>query len=184
MGATPKPGQPGFAHPLLSSDRQPRKTIAPRGFGRSSAVWLLLCAGGWFLLHYALYDRHRQGARSVAVEATLLEPTATSSCEVCHLHPENPLCRYGLDNIRLSRAFEASGHRLRNVLRRALAAQKVTVGILGASVTAGHGVAPGRQRWEDRWFEDFQRLFPTAEMHVGAAPAMDSQVRSCFCDNS
>ncbi|GAA5969584.1 hypothetical protein JCM8115_003082 [Rhodotorula mucilaginosa] len=131
------------------------------------------------LLHYGLYDLQRQGARSVAAETTLLEPTATSSCEVCHLDPGNRPCTYGLDNIRLSRAFEASGHRLRNVLRRALAGEKVTAGILGASVTAGHGVPPGRQRWQDRWFEDFQRLFPNAEMHVGAAPAMDSQFFSC-----
>lgn len=131
------------------------------------------------LLHYGLYDLQRQGARSDAAEATLLEPTTTSSCEVCHLDPENRLCTYGLDNIRLSRAFEASGHRLRNVLRRALAGEKVTAGILGASVTAGHGVPPGKQRWQDRWFDDFQRLFPNAEMHVGSAPAMDSQVSRC-----
>ncbi|GAA5990234.1 hypothetical protein JCM10908_005887 [Rhodotorula pacifica] len=185
MGATPKPSQPGFTY-SLKSDRPSRRTTAssPRGLARSTAVWLLLFAGGWILLHYTLYDRNRQDERSgAALEAvaapTLLEPTATSSCEVCHLDPTNPLCRYGLDNIRMSRAYEASGHRLRKVLRRALDGEKIGVGILGASVTLGHGVPPGGQRWEDRWFEDFQKAFPTAEMHVGAAPAMDSQFFAC-----
>lgn len=178
MGATPKPGQAGFAHEALrASDRLPRRTTSPRALARSSVVWLLLCAGGWVLLHYNLYGaRRRDTPAGATAEPTLLEPTATSSCEVCHLDEQNRLCRYGLDNIRLSRAFEGSGHRLRKVLRRALDGDPVRVGVLGASVTAGHGVPPGKQRWEDRWFEDFQRLFPTAEMHVGAAPAMDSQV--------
>ncbi|GAA5879226.1 hypothetical protein JCM3774_003527 [Rhodotorula dairenensis] len=182
MGATPKPGQPGFGHAShKASDRSARRTTStPRALARSTAVWLLLCAGGWILLHYNMYSSRRRDAPvRVTAASTLLEPTATLSCEVCHLDPQNRLCRYGLDNVRLSRAFEGSGHRLRKVLRRALAGEKVSVGVLGASVTAGHGVPPGKQRWEDRWFEDFRELFPTAEMHVGAAPAMDSQFFSC-----
>jgi hypothetical protein len=78
--------------------------------------------------------------------------------------------------------------------------EEINVGVLGASVTQGHSVPPvcchsfplkregsadlslamatkGLPRWEDKFFEDFQKLFPTAKMHVGAVGAMDSRVR-------
>lgn len=174
MGATPKPAHCGFVAPAA----RPWHRMG-RAWSRSSAVLLFLCAGGIAVVHYTLASpRILRPVRSVVASTapTLLEPTATSSCEVCLLEPTNPLCRYGLDNIRLSRAYEGSGHRLRKVLRKALAGEEVGIGVLGASVTAGHAVPPGEQRWEDRFFEDFQRYFPNAKMHVGAAPAMDSQV--------
>lgn len=173
MGATPKPAQSGFA----PSAARPRSRTA-RAWSRTNALLLLMCAGGFILVHYSLRSPAAQSmsAATCARAPTLLEPTATSSCEVCHLDPKDPLCRYGLDNIRLSRAYEGSGYRLRQVLRRALAGEEIGIGVLGASVTAGHGVPPGEQRWEDRFFEDFQRYFPRAKIHVGAAPAMDSQV--------
>ncbi|GAA6035600.1 hypothetical protein JCM8097_004923 [Rhodosporidiobolus ruineniae] len=110
-----------------------------------------------------------------------LPALATQSCELCHLEPDNPLCEYGLDNIRLSRSYEGSGHRLRRVLEKALRGEEIGVGIIGASVTQGHGLGPGEARWEDRFFEDFQRVFPTAKMHVGAIGAMDSRFFAyCF----
>jgi hypothetical protein len=67
------------------------------------------------------------------------------------------------------------------VLEKALRGEEVGIGILGASVTAGHSVPYGKQRWEDRFFEDFQKLFPNAKMHVGAVSAVDSRVRSFLC---
>lgn len=71
---------------------------------------------------------------------------ASQSCEVCHLNPLDPLCEYGEDNIRLSRQYEGSGARLRKVLEKALKGEEVNVGVLGASVTQGHGVAQVRRR--------------------------------------
>ncbi|GAA6054709.1 hypothetical protein JCM3770_000042 [Rhodotorula araucariae] len=115
-----------------------------------------------------------------AVLNETLPHLATASCEVCHLNPANPLCEYGYDNIRMSRAYEGSGARLRKVLAKALGGGEIGVGVLGASITAGHSVPPGYQRWQERWFDDFKKLFPQAKLHVGAIGAMDSQYFS-FC---
>ncbi|GAA5852466.1 hypothetical protein JCM9279_003458 [Rhodotorula babjevae] len=115
-----------------------------------------------------------------AVLNETLPALATSSCEVCYLNPANPLCEYGYDNIRMSRAYEGSGVRLRKVLAKALRGEEVVVSVLGASVTAGHSVPPGYQRWQDRWFDDFKKMFPDSKMHVGAIGAQDSMFFS-FC---
>lgn len=104
----------------------------------------------------------------------------TTSCELCHHSPHRRMCEYGLDNIRLSRAYEGSGARLRKVLARGEQGHAINVGVLGASVTAGHGLAPGSPRWHEHFFSDFQRLFPNARMHVGAAGGVNSHVRSFF----
>lgn len=101
----------------------------------------------------------------------------TTSCELCHHSPQHRMCEYGLDNIRLSRAYEGSGARLRKVLARGSQGHAINVGVLGASVTAGHGLAPGSPRWHEHFFSDFQKLFPNARMHVGAAGGVNSHVR-------
>ncbi|BGO95547.1 formin-binding protein [Rhodotorula toruloides] len=124
------------------------------------------------------------GARDVELANILNETVpdlATTSCEVCVLNPSNPLCEYGLDNIRMSRAYEGSGARLRRVLKRALKGEEIGVGVIGASVTAGHSVPPGYQRWQERFFDDFKKMFPNAKLHVGAMGATDSKFFSyCF----
>lgn len=120
------------------------------------------------------------GARYAELASILNETVpdlATTSCEVCILNPSNPLCEYGLDNIRMSRAYEGSGARLQRVLKRALKGEEIGVGVIGASVTAGHSVPPGYQRWQERFFDDFKKMFPNAKLHVGAMGATDSKVR-------
>ncbi|KWU41179.1 hypothetical protein RHOSPDRAFT_23479 [Rhodotorula sp. JG-1b] len=104
----------------------------------------------------------------------------TTSCELCHHSPHRRMCEYGLDNIRLSRAYEGSGARLRKVLARGEQGHAINVGVLGASVTAGHGLAPGSPRWHEHFFSDFQQLFRNARMHVGAAGGVNSHFLS-YC---
>lgn len=104
----------------------------------------------------------------------------TTSCELCHHSLHHRMCEYGLDNIRLSRAYEGSGARLRKVLARGSQGHTINVGVLGASVTAGHGLAPGSPRWHEHFFSDFQQLFPNARMHVGAAGGVNSHVGLFF----
>ncbi|GAA6019990.1 hypothetical protein JCM10207_006751 [Rhodosporidiobolus poonsookiae] len=113
--------------------------------------------------------------------AAAVPSLATSSCEVCHLDPTNPLCQYGLDSIRQSRAYEGSGARIRRVLAKALRGEEIGIGILGASVTQGHSVPPGLPRWQEQFLNDFKLLFPTAKMYTGAVGAMDSRFFAyCF----
>ena len=45
-------------------------------------------------------------------------PPAT--CDYCLLNPDDRMCEYGRDNIRLSRAFDGSGARVRRMLEKAL----------------------------------------------------------------
>ncbi|GAA5833050.1 hypothetical protein JCM11251_006495 [Rhodosporidiobolus azoricus] len=193
MGAifvTSPPSSPTPSHHAMASQRRYRPTLPTLAF---------------IVFHACLFAYYRRSLNSTPIRPAYLDrPTevlprtgdnlrsdatlslannlpslATSSCEVCHLDPSNPLCEYGLDSIRQSRAYEGSGARLRKVLAKALRGEEITVGVLGASVTQGHSC--NGPRWEDKWFADFQTLFPKAKMHVGAVGAMDSRFFAyCF----
>ena len=69
----------------------------------------------------------------------------TQSCEVCVVDPDSPLCEYGLDNVRQSKAFEGSGYRMRKFLEKAIRGEEVKhfdkdlVWDEGSEL-AGHGV--------------------------------------------
>lgn len=130
-----------------------------------------------------------------AVEKAAIH-AATASCEVCIVTPEDPLCEYGLDNIHLSRTYEGSGTRVRQMLAKAEAGGNIRIGvsttrqvairmmadsvalgqIIGGSVSAGRGVV-GRDKWSQRFFKQLKRDFPqsTFELFDGAVPAMGSQ---------
>ncbi|KAI5475802.1 capsular related protein, Esterase, SGNH hydrolase-type domain containing [Pseudohyphozyma bogoriensis] len=131
------------------------------------------------------FDQLRDYSRSLAsLNASASKASATASCELCVVDPLNPLCEYGLDTIHLSRAFEGSGTRVRKVLEKALRGEPVRIGIIGASVTAGHGLGMGvhrKQTWEERFFEDFAKMFPNAKLYDGSSPGMNSAFYSyCF----
>ncbi|GAA5954571.1 hypothetical protein JCM3765_003815 [Sporobolomyces pararoseus] len=120
---------------------------------------------------------------STSTSATLpggVPVTATGSCEVCVQDPGNELCQYGMNSVKLSRQFEGSGVRVRRALEKALRGEEIGIGILGASVTAGHSVRPGEQKWQEKFYADFLTMFPNAKMHVGAVSATDSRFFS-YC---
>ncbi|GAA5923449.1 hypothetical protein JCM3775_007543 [Rhodotorula graminis] len=106
------------------------------------------------------------------------------SCRLCDADPTNPLCEYGDSAIRMSRAFEGSGVRVRKFLAKALRGDEVKIGVIGASVTAGHGLDHGGHvagpSYPYRWLADFQKTFPRAKLFDGSAPAMDSAFYS-YC---
>ena len=56
--------------------------------------------------------------------------------------------------------------------------------ILRANLNAlrfpGHSVLPGQQKWQEKFYDDFLTMFPTAKMHVGAVSATDSRFFS-YC---
>lgn len=105
------------------------------------------------------------------------------TCELCVLEPSHRLCRYGIDNVRLSRAYQGSGHRVRKVIEKALRGEVVEIAVLGASVSAGLGItqtewANGAQRWQDWFLEDFKEMFPKTIMHQGALSGVGSELGS------
>ncbi|KAM0786130.1 hypothetical protein ACM66B_006939 [Microbotryomycetes sp. NB124-2] len=110
-----------------------------------------------------------------------LIPKAPPTCNPCLLDPEDPLCVYGADNVRLSRAYEGSGHRVRKVLAKALRGEEVRIGVLGSSVSAGHGILTTLEaRWQYRFLKNFQKRFPKTKIYDGSSPGMNSQFFS-FC---
>ncbi|KAI5481658.1 capsular related protein, Esterase, SGNH hydrolase-type domain containing [Pseudohyphozyma bogoriensis] len=113
---------------------------------------------------------------------TTLDP-ATQSCELCILEPEHPLCEYGMDNVRLSRMYEGSGVRVRKVLEKAMRGEQVRIGVIGASVTQGHGVPPDKPRWQDRFYQDFVTLFPNTTIVSAPVPGVTSWFFS-YCFNA
>lgn len=102
------------------------------------------------------------------------------SCELCLLDPTHPLCHpYGISNVRLSRAHEGSGFRVQRFLRRAMAGEAVSIGIVGASVSQGHGIKhKGLPTCHEVFFKDFKTMFPSATIHEGLAGGVDSQSSS------
>ncbi|KAK4054103.1 hypothetical protein OIV83_001128 [Microbotryomycetes sp. JL201] len=124
---------------------------------------------------------HVGGSRHASIasaKAVAVDP-ATQTCEVCVRDPNDKMCKeYGLDNVRLSRAYQGSGTRVRQFIEKALNGEKVKIGVIGGSVSAGHGVRG--DKWWERWFRTFNDAFPKSEIYNGALPAMDSDFYS-FC---
>mgnify|MGYP001580757669 CR=1 FL=1 len=102
-------------------------------------------------------------------------PPPPASCELCVLNATDPLCHYGIDTVRMSRTYEGSGYRVRRFLEKALRGEPVSIGVLGASVSMGHGIAHlGRPTWHQVFFADFVKIFPSATIHEGLAAGTDS----------
>ncbi|GAA5921946.1 hypothetical protein JCM1841_005009 [Sporobolomyces salmonicolor] len=173
---------PGLTHGARTSRSRLRPSVSTLGWALFHA-----CVFLWYYDQLRSAPPRRPAAALpgplLALNGSVSPALATSSCEVCILDPSDPLCEYGIDSVRLSRAYEGSGARLRRVLEKALRGEEVGIGVIGASVTAGHSVPvrEGVQRWPERFFDDFQKLFPRAKLHVGAVAATDSKFFSyCF----
>ncbi|KZS87475.1 hypothetical protein SISNIDRAFT_553158 [Sistotremastrum niveocremeum HHB9708] len=89
---------------------------------------------------------------SSKAESSIIPP----SCQLCS--PDDLLCdKYGSANLARSRAYEGPNARLRRVLRKAHSGQPIKIGILGGSVSAGHGVPEKSDVWHAiyaQWWRD------------------------------
>ncbi|KZS87476.1 hypothetical protein SISNIDRAFT_491045 [Sistotremastrum niveocremeum HHB9708] len=78
------------------------------------------------------------------------------SCDFCG--PTDTVCKkWGPDNIARSRAYEGPNARLRRIIRKAISGQPIKIGVLGGSVSAGHGVFDPKERWHGiyvQWWRD------------------------------
>ncbi|KAG8691911.1 CRISPR-associated endonuclease/helicase Cas3 [Ceratobasidium sp. 423] len=99
-------------------------------------------------------------------------------CDECG--PEDHLCKqYGQHNLERSRAYEGPNTRLRRVLQKAADGHPINIGVLGGSVTAGHGVLHP-EYWTDIFFDWWNTTFPH-EKNVfvnGAVPATTTEYYS------
>ncbi|KAK4700626.1 hypothetical protein P7C70_g5618, partial [Phenoliferia sp. Uapishka_3] len=114
------------------------------------------------------------------LETTSIIP---SSCEPCILNPKDPLCKYGLSNIRLSRMYEGSGHRVKRVMEKALRGERISISIIGGSISRGHGLHAGQWKWRDVFLLDWLKSFPNTTVYDGAQAGMNSDFFSYCFDN-
>nr|XP_019009028.1 uncharacterized protein I206_05668 [Kwoniella pini CBS 10737]OCF47809.1 hypothetical protein I206_05668 [Kwoniella pini CBS 10737] len=89
---------------------------------------------------------------------------------------------YGRTNIRMSRAYEGSHHRIRQFLHKALRGESLNISVIGGSVTKGHQVQKD-EIWFHKfgeWFKEFIGSTVDINFVNGAAPATGSDYFS-FC---
>ncbi|KAK4054321.1 hypothetical protein OIO90_003554 [Microbotryomycetes sp. JL221] len=131
-------------------------------------------------------DKHELSVSTTTTAAKSRPRFATTSCEVCVANPDDPMClEYGLDNIRLSRAYMGSGTRVRKFLEKAIRGDKVKIGVIGGSVSHGHGIWPqrGEESWVERFVRTFRQQFPNTEIENGSMPATASEWFSLCWDS-
>ncbi|GAW09144.1 capsule structure designer protein [Lentinula edodes] len=84
-----------------------------------------------------------------------LEP---AYCNYCTSTDE--LCkRYGSFNLARSRAYEGPNARLKRVIRKLRSGQKIKIGIIGGSVSKGHGLTDRRHNWSHIYAEYIRETF-------------------------
>ncbi|KAJ4471886.1 hypothetical protein C8J55DRAFT_155525 [Lentinula edodes] len=75
----------------------------------------------------------------------------TSTDEVCK--------RYGSFNLARSRAYEGPNTRLKRVIRKLQSGKKIKIGIIGGSVSKGHGLRDHRLNWSYLYAEYIREIF-------------------------
>lgn len=86
-------------------------------------------------------------------------------------------------NLAKARTYEGSNARFRRVLRKALAGEPILIGVLGGSVTKGHGLTNPNQNWTFKLLDQLRKLLPMSEIELvnGAVPATGTDYFSmCF----
>ncbi|GAA5992048.1 hypothetical protein JCM10908_000717 [Rhodotorula pacifica] len=130
-------------------------------------------------------DQLRQPLKELqAAGQVALDSTPFSRCGIS----SSLLNEFGSDNFRLSQVHVGSGYRIRKVLEKAARGEKLTIGLLGGSVSLGHGTDPEsgqrnkygavplEQQWHHFVIRYIQHIFPGAqhEFRLGAKAATDS----------
>ncbi|GAA5968700.1 hypothetical protein JCM8115_003687 [Rhodotorula mucilaginosa] len=130
-------------------------------------------------------DRLRRPLKDlIAAGQVALESTPFSRCGIS----SSLLAEFGSDNFRLSQVHVGSGYRLRKVLEKAERGEKLTIGVLGGSVSLGHGTdpdsgqrnkygaVPPAEQWHQFVLRYIQQTFPATEheFRLGAKAATDS----------
>ncbi|KAF8587434.1 hypothetical protein K439DRAFT_1407534 [Ramaria rubella] len=112
-----------------------------------------------------------------------LKTPGPAFCNACS--QEDPLCTlYGEHNLARSRVYEGANARFRRVIANALAGKPTKIGVLGGSVTKGHGLPHNSvENWTVKFLEAWKALFPQSKTTLinGAVPATGSDYLSmCF----
>lgn len=86
-------------------------------------------------------------------------------------------------NLARSRAYEGSNTRFRRAIANALAGRPTKIGVIGGSISKGHGLTTQEDNWAYRFAHAWQALFPnsTTSLVNGAVAATGTNYFSvCF----
>ncbi|WVQ82440.1 hypothetical protein IAT38_004568 [Cryptococcus sp. DSM 104549] len=153
----------GIALLFLHNIHQPRPSLIPNPFSRSRPQSASVGGNGLEAEDYRVRGRVER---------------MQGFCE-----EQDPFEReYGRANLRLTRAYEGSHHRIRQLLHKALRGEPLVISAVGGSVTKGHQVQKDEiwfhKLWE--WFNDYTSEDVEVTEINGAAPATGSDYFS-FC---
>ncbi|KAK4689994.1 hypothetical protein P7C73_g97, partial [Tremellales sp. Uapishka_1] len=143
---------------------------------------LLFSVASLFFIHtihpfpFLASPRGKHGVLGIQNEHSRLDDIQ-QTCEA-----ENPFVKeYGRGNLRLSRAYEGSQHRIRQFLHKALRGEDLVISAIGGSVTKGHHVEKN-EIWFSvfgEWLDEFLVDAKIKKVN-GAQPATGSDYYS-FC---
>ncbi|KAJ3723604.1 hypothetical protein DFJ43DRAFT_648958 [Lentinula guzmanii] len=86
-------------------------------------------------------------------------------CNYCTITDD--ICkRYGSFNLARSRAYEGPNARLKRVLRKLHSGQKIKIGIIGGSVSGGHGLRDYRTNWSSLYAQYIRETFSPENVEV------------------
>lgn len=86
-------------------------------------------SGSVTLEHFELLHISLEGISRPQLAVAVENRGTSSTCDYRLLNPDDRMCEYGRDNIRLSRAFDGSGARVRRMLEKALRGEHIGIGV-------------------------------------------------------
>ncbi|KAJ3805717.1 hypothetical protein F5876DRAFT_69563 [Lentinula aff. lateritia] len=104
----------------------------------------------------------------------------TSTDEICK--------RYGSFNLARSRAYDGPNARLKRVLRKLRSGQKIKIGIIGGSVSAGHGLPDHRLNWSYLYAQYIRETFGSDNVEVelingSVGATVSDYMETCFLEH-
>ncbi|KIJ41191.1 hypothetical protein M422DRAFT_209303 [Sphaerobolus stellatus SS14] len=119
---------------------------------------------------------------STATATVTSKTPGPSFCVACG--PSDELCsKYGAHNLARSRVYEGSNARFRRVIKNAMEGKPTKIGVIGGSISVGHGLTRFEDKWSIRFSEEWKQFFPNSKTTLvnGAVPATSSSYMSmCF----
>ncbi|GAA5899107.1 hypothetical protein JCM5296_005746 [Sporobolomyces johnsonii] len=115
-------------------------------------------------------------------EKLVFQDDSASSASCCSIDSDL-VGEFGRHNIRLSQAHVGSGYRVQKVLEKAARGEKLRIGLLGGSVSLGHGTnpttgqrnqygaVPYEQQWHQVVYQYLNRTFPLSHTFLMGAKA-------------
>ncbi|KAJ4470802.1 hypothetical protein J3R30DRAFT_3710698 [Lentinula aciculospora] len=109
-------------------------------------------------------------------------------CEYCTT--KDDICkRYGTFNLARSRAYEGPNARLKRVLRKLSSGEKIKIGIIGGSVSGGHGLKDYHTNWSYLYAQYIRETFAPENVELvelingSVGATVSDYMETCFLEH-